>query len=137
VFADLNIRLGERTGINIAWQYHSGWRYTSVDVELVRIKGVPSFYRKHFGPMNGEILPAYHRLDIRVQRDFSLGASMLASFIEVRNAYNRRNIRLYNYQPINQKDGSVVLIPEPHTWLPILPAFGLQWEFGHRERIRD
>lgn len=137
VFADLNIRLGERTGINIAWQYHSGWRYTSVDVELVRIKGVPSFYRKHFGPMNGEILPAYHRLDIRVQRDFSLGASVLASFIEVRNAYNRRNIRLYNYQPINQKDGSVVLIPEPHTWLPILPAFGLQWEFGHRERIRD
>ncbi|MEZ4701186.1 MAG: TonB-dependent receptor [Rhodothermales bacterium] len=126
-FADASFRLGARMGINLTWQYHTGWRYTAIDVELVRPPGGESFYRKHFGPLNEEVLPAYHRLDVRIQRDFSLRQSTLEAYIEVRNAYNRKNIRLFNYLPINQEDDSVLLIPEPQTWLPIMPAFGLQW----------
>jgi len=130
-FADANLRIGRRLGINATWQYHTGWRYTSVDVEIVRPRGGDSFYRKHFGVLNALTLPAYHRLDVRIQRDFTMRNSTLAAYVEVRNAYNRKNIRLYNYRPVNQEDGTVLLIPEPQTWLPIMPAFGLEWRLKH------
>ena len=81
--------------------------------------------------MNALEFPAYHRLDVRISRHFQFSQTALAAFLEVRNAYNRRNIRVYNYQLINQPDDSVLMIPEPRGWLPILPAFGLRWDFHH------
>ena len=131
LYADLNYRPSSRFSINIAWQYHSGWRYSDLDIELVRIPGASPFYRSHWGRMNALEFPAYHRLDVRISRHFQFSQTALAAFLEVRNAYNRRNIRVHNYQLINQPDDSVLMIPEPRGWLPILPAFGLRWDFHH------
>ena len=79
------------------------------------------------GPINAERLPAYHRMDIRVTRTFQVGSGTLSAFLDVFNLYNRENLRSYNYQ-VDLPSGTVIQ-NVGETLLPILPSFGLTWEF--------
>jgi outer membrane receptor protein involved in Fe transport len=71
VYLDLNYRPNKKWHLNVAWQYHSGWPFTETQVTNVKqwpdgyfdIEWVP-------GPLNAGRLPAYHRMDIRVNREF-------------------------------------------------------------------
>ena len=79
------------------------------------------------GPINASRLPAYHRMDLRATRTFQVGGGTLSAFLDVFNLYNRENLRSFNYQ-IELPSGRV----NPNigeTLLPILPSFGLTWEF--------
>jgi hypothetical protein len=67
-------------------------------------------------PYNGR-MPWYHRLDISISRDFSLGrSSVLESQLGVINAYNRRNIFNYDYGVLERVDQT-----------PLLPYLSLRW----------
>ena len=79
--------------------------------------------------MNSARLPAYHRLDIRVHRYFVRDGGLLAIYAEVRNVYNRDNVRRYDVNGYSRQGEELVPRRTPITWLPILPSVGLRWDF--------
>jgi hypothetical protein len=68
-------------------------------------------------PFNAE-LPAYHRLDVSVERSFDLGPSRLTAQASVLNLYDRANIFYLDVFTLQRVDQ-----------LPILPSFGLKVAF--------
>ena len=107
------------------WQYRTGNPYTPV-VDANRIPDPRNFgriiYTPIYGEKNSERLPSYHRLDIRISKVFQFNSWDLGIFIELLNAYNRKNLLDYRYEddyktksPINQ--------------LPIIPYLGITAAF--------
>jgi hypothetical protein len=76
------------------WRYASGRPYTPYDV-AASIKANAGRYDRT--KTNALRLPAYHRLDLRVERVWGFRRSALTGFVEVYNAYNRDNIYLYEW----------------------------------------
>ena len=68
-------------------------------------------------PFNA-LLPTYHRLDISVERAFSLGPVDLTLLASVINAYDRRNIFYLDIFTLNRVDQ-----------LPFVPSLGLKASF--------
>ena len=63
---------------------------------------------------NGARLPAYHRLDVSLKKQFNLGPNSTFTLIaSITNVYNRKNVFYFdrvNYERVDQ--------------LPILPSLG-------------
>ena len=85
------------------------------------------------GPFYQELLDDYFRFDFRASRTSRVGQKgRLTFFIDVQNLSNRENQRGiaiadpdYNW---TQESGWVVSFPE-ENWLPIIPSFGVSYEF--------
>lgn len=71
----------------------------------------------------------FHRLDMRISREFRLERSTLEAYLEVTNLYNGRNPCCLDYTPVTTDDGSLVLIEETDYWLPLIPSLGVAWRF--------
>lgn len=69
-------------------------------------------------PYNG-ILPTYHRLDLSVERVFTLDALTLTTQASVINAYDRRNLFYLDVFTLSRVDQ-----------LPFIPSVGLKVEFN-------
>jgi len=123
---NMNYRLGKKWQFSLAWLYHTGWRVTPI--HIVSSENGPAL---EYGEIFSEKLPAYHRLDFRINRSVFLGNKRSFEFyIDVFNAYNRKNIRGYEGFSIqSDENGMPTLAFEQEEWLPILPAFGLSWKF--------
>jgi TonB family protein len=63
--------------------------------------------------------PAFFSLDLRVDREWWFDKWRLASYLEVQNATNHRNVEIPGYSEDYTEEQSV-------TGLPILPVFGLR-----------
>jgi hypothetical protein len=72
--------------------------------------------------VNAERLPRYHRLDVRVDRRFSLGPTHTTLFFEAQNIYNRENVARYVWNP-------KTLAPHAQLQYGFLPIFGVNVEF--------
>jgi hypothetical protein len=78
-------------------------------------------------------LDDYYRIDFRASRTSKVGRKgQLTFFIDVQNLSNRDNQRGiaiadpdYEYTP---STGLVITFPEEY-WLPIIPSFGVSYEF--------
>ena len=127
------------------WQYHTGWPSTPMEFQVDTLgvldpNNLPPGWRsctdgsciqllvtERPGEINSRRLPAYHRMDLRATRTFQVGRGTLSAFLDVFNLYNRENLRSYDYK-VELPSGRV--IPNiGETLLPILPSFGLTWEF--------
>ena len=128
------------------WQYHTGWPSTPMEFQVDTLGVFPAddppppgwrsctddsciqlLVNERPGLIHAERLPAYHRMDIRATRTFQVGRGTLSAFLDVFNLYNRENPRSYDYK-VELPSGRVIQnIGE--TLLPILPSFGLTWEF--------
>jgi hypothetical protein len=81
------------------------------------------------GELNALRLPAYHRLDFRVSRNFDVRSGVLQAYLDVLNVYNQSNLRGYAFYP-QVNDGVVRVIQgNGEELLPILPTIGFRWEF--------
>lgn len=110
--------------IGAKWQYSTGNPYTPViDAALERhpTTGLPT-YRPVYGDVNSERVPPFHRLDIRINKSFTFDQWEMGVYLELLNAYNRKNVLTvdYNYDYTEQ---DVV------NQLPLLPYFGVTAEF--------
>jgi TonB family protein len=79
-------------------------------------------YVRVFGPRNSERNPAFHQLDLRIDRRWIFDTWMLGVYLDVTNVYwakNQEGIR-YNYDFTDQ---------EPLDGLPILPTLGITAKF--------
>jgi hypothetical protein len=98
------------------WTYHTGAPYTPVvDTGLYpdgRVKPV-------YGAINSLRVPPYHRLDLRLDRKVSAN---FTQYVELINAYARKNVAGYSYSPDYKTREEVYQ-------LPILLSVGLQYSF--------
>ena len=152
-----NYRLTEHWNVNMAWRYHTGWPTTAIfgrfaepegDVENGEDgedgedgeggMGEEGFEEPDevdivpfFGPLNGERLPSYHRLDLRLSGEWQKKRGLLGFFLEIQNAYDRQNVAGFDTEPEFDvlDSGEIKLMEVEEIWGGILPSFGITWEF--------
>jgi TonB family protein len=78
-------------------------------------------YRPIYGETNSARSPMFHRLDVRVEKHFTLGGHPMSGFLDLQNAYNKRNSEgtsySYDYSERHDTPG-----------LPVIPSFGIKGE---------
>lgn len=71
---------------------------------------------------NSEILPVYHRLDVRAEKKFIFSAWTLTTYVDIQNIYNRQNVFRYVWNSFKREI-------ETNRNLGILPTIGVSAEF--------
>jgi hypothetical protein len=136
VYADLNYRPNSKWHYNLSWQYYWGWprtdytyRYRTMD------NGDLHFYAVH-GVFNGETYPAYHRLDLRINRRFNFRKTKLTTFLHLINLYNRENLKKFDLDTRTDsgeysldENGNYVPFRDDAYWFGFIPVLGVKWEF--------
>jgi len=97
---------------NIRWELGSGKPYTrifgfdmSVRVPMEDVTETPGIPRILFSRPFGERMPYYHRLDVSVNRSFSLSQGWtVKAETGVINAYNRNNIFNFDFNTLQRVD---------------------------------
>jgi outer membrane receptor protein involved in Fe transport len=113
-------RVNEDWTLDARWQLHSGTPYTPIN-------GTAGTYADgrpipNYGALNSATLPVYHRLDIRLEKEWLHQHYAMKLFLEFNNVYFRKNVVGYTYDPTYTKRDPVY----PFV-LPL--AFGMQVEF--------
>jgi hypothetical protein len=72
--------------------------------------------------INGSRLPAYHCLNVRVDRRWHFTSTTITAYLSIWNAYNRRNIAGYFWNGEENRQDAV-------TQWGLLPIFGVKYEF--------
>ncbi len=111
---DFDVRAPWKVDLNLAVRYHTGRPTTAIgEPELV------------LGPLYGERVPDYFRVDLRASRTFRLSRGELVFFLDVQNLTSRGNVRGFEVD-LEGADGVEV---SPNSWGRILPTFGVSWTF--------
>ncbi len=129
LYLDANYRPSDTWRLSAAWQFRTGWPYTGpAAVPVETDNGV--FYRFGFAQRHGLRLPAYHRLDLRLNRHFAVGDGRLTCFVELVNLYDHDNVAFYNYNSRIEEDGTLTIFRRfAETWLPRIPSLGVSYSF--------
>jgi hypothetical protein len=128
-------RLGGAWQFSGVWHYHTGWPFTEQVLDVQVGTGPDGgqtldVIRRGFGTYNGERLPPYHRLDVRVTRNFDFQSSRLEVFLDVFNAYDRTNLRGYAWGLRGTPTGRFSAVRESgEEQLPMMPTLGFRWVF--------
>ena len=112
---------GDRWTFAAAASVHSGWPTT--DLRLLDDGSVVP------GARNAERHNLFASLDLRLSRRFDLKRGSLLAFVEVSNALNRNNHCCLDWDLTEDAAGEEILERGVDTWMPLLPAIGILWEF--------
>lgn len=113
-------KASEEWSYGMKWNYHSGTPYTPI----IGTNGIYPDGRPIpvYAGVNSGSLPAYHRLDLRVDRTRVFDDWKMNFYFELNNVYQRNNIIGYSYDPTY-----TTRKPVKAFVLPI--SFGVQGEF--------
>jgi TonB family protein len=108
------------------WQVGARFRYVTGNPYTPVVGGVMDYDAGSYAavdqtPANSSRLPAFHQLDLRVDKTWNFEAWRLTAYLDVQNAYNRRNVEAMTYNYNYSKSSSV-------SGLPILPIIGIKGE---------
>jgi hypothetical protein len=84
----------KRWSASALWRYASGRPYTPYDVAASILANAGRFDHAR---TNAATYPAYHRLDLRIERVFTTRHAAVTAFAEVDNVYNRNNVYMYEW----------------------------------------
>lgn len=115
----VHYRLPRSWELNLKWRYLSGIPYTPMFVQSGWGGEV-----WEYGEYYSARYPAYHRLDVRIGKQFKMDKHRLAAFLEVKNLYNQKNILLYDYRVQNGEP-----VRKAYTTLPFLPTMEFKFYF--------
>ena len=112
-------RLGYGFELGGTFRYVSGNPYTPVVGS--RYDANVDLYRPIYGEVNSGRNPAFHQLDLRIEKVWKRAWGSLAAYLDLQNAYNRRNPegRYYKYDYSQSRT-----VPG----LPIIPSLGVRGE---------
>jgi hypothetical protein len=123
----------DKWDVALAASVHSGWPTTELELieDGVDDEGEPA-YVAIIGPRNVSRLHSFASIDFRVSRKWKLQHGSFMAFLEISNLTNRRNECCLDWD-FEEDD----LTGEPifelergrEFWMPMLPAFGVLWEF--------
>lgn len=111
-----NYKQSDRWQYGLKWSYHTGSPYTPVVGTGLFPDGR---VRPVYGSINSQRVPAYHRLDLRADAQVT---PRFSYYIELINAYNRKNVSGYSYS-------ADYTTRDPIEQLSILPSFGIKYTF--------
>ncbi|MDH3351224.1 MAG: TonB-dependent receptor [Gammaproteobacteria bacterium] len=117
--------------VALAANIHSGWPTSDLTLveDGVDDEGEPEFVAI-IGPRNVERLGSFASVDFRVSRKWKLRRGSFMAFFEVSNLANRKNVccRDWDFDE-DEVTGEDVFEGDVDYWMPLLPAFGVLWEF--------
>jgi hypothetical protein len=109
--------------INRAWELSGKFRLATGLPSTPFIESGPNTGRLDFSQYNeGQRLPTFHALDIRIDRRWSFRGWQLDVYLDVQNVYGRTNISQYRW---DFRTGA----PEAQESLGVLPSIGVNVEF--------
>lgn len=111
--------VNKKFSVGVNWRYHTGQPWTPVIGTYVDGTGR---IRPLYAEVGSSRLPDYHRMDVRFNRDFVFKKYKMSAYLDLINAYGRRNVSGYSYTPDYSQN-------EPVYQLPFFPSFGLTAEF--------
>ncbi len=121
----VNYRWNRAWDAGLRWTFNSGLPYTSI-VGNRENADFPGYYLPVYGELNGSRASPYHRLDLRLERQF-VGSRLRGSvYVDIINAYARDNGGAVEYKPI--PNSSSYELEEEDT-LPLLPSIGVKLIF--------
>jgi hypothetical protein len=109
--------LGDEVAISCRWRYLGGRPYT----QPVYHPEYRCWLLDENTAVNANRYPAYHRLDLRLDRRFMFDGWNMVTYLDFMNVYNRKNVWEYYYK----SDGSI----ETMNQFSFLPVGGLTVEF--------
>lgn len=114
----------------VAGSVHTGWPTTDLALRQTGTdtNGDP-VYIVVPGTRNELRHPTFASLDLRLSRTFDVRRGSLMAFIEMSNAFNRRNVCCLDWDTEEDLAGNLSLERGLDYWLPLLPAIGVLWEF--------
>jgi outer membrane cobalamin receptor len=127
-YSDVTYAPNDRWQFSAAWQFHTGTPTTDLRYTLAPLPNGRRLVVSTIGSIYGLRLPAYHRLDARVTRRFTLRHGDLRAFFDLFNAYDRENVVGYDHH-VSVSGTQVTDTKTPRKQLPILPSAGLSWGF--------
>jgi outer membrane receptor protein involved in Fe transport len=137
IYIDGNYRLNKKWHFSLSWQYYKGWPRTTYTYHFQTLpSGELHFYQKHES-FNGERYPAYHRMDVRINKNFYLDKSKVSVFVHIINLYNKPNLKKFdlgigtdeNGNTISDGNGAYVITRDDTNWFGLTPVIGMTWEF--------
>ena len=133
VTASVSWRPARKWNLTWVWFYHTGWPSTPVSAEVVFPEEGEPFLTYDVGEFYSTRWNDFRRLDFRASRTSKVGRNgTLTFFIDIQNLLNRENQRgleIGDPSADVAPDGSLVVSFPVENWLPILPSFGVVWEF--------
>ncbi|MGE0625987.1 MAG: TonB-dependent receptor [Pseudomonadales bacterium] len=103
--------------------WHSGWQTTLLPEEI-GFEELPALDR------NGDRLPHYLSVDLRVSRTWRWSEQTLEVFFELTNSLDRDNVGAFEYDvEENEAEDGYLVSAEPVTLLPRIPSLGVRWRF--------
>jgi hypothetical protein len=118
----------------LRWNYGSGLPYTRPAAQYAEWEydlgtgrygsGSDGGFYALPGERNAERYPAYHRLDFTLRRPYTRRWGTATPYLQVLNAYDRRNVMLYEYDFDSAPPARTGL-----SQFPILPALGVEVSF--------
>lgn len=111
--------------LSIGWRINDSWEFSG---KFKISTGVPTTPFNNDGSLDylqyneGERLPLTHQLDVRLDKRWMLSKSILTTYIDIQNAYNRDNISSIRW---DEREGKAIY---PSS-LGILPSIGILFEF--------
>jgi outer membrane receptor protein involved in Fe transport len=126
-------RPGPKWSLAGVLHYHTGWPTTSVSAWPVQDPDGDWRLSYDIGAFYQEFLDDYVRLDLRASRTSRVGKrGALTFFIDVQNLTDNDNVRgIAIADPDwywSEQTGVVITFPEEY-WFPIIPSFGVSYEF--------
>ncbi len=117
-----NLVLGNNWNFSLKAYYGSGFPYTP----KTAVKNESDIWIWQSGKRHSENLPAYKRVDVRISKIFNFNKFNISAFLDVSNIFNFKNIQQYEYSSVPD-----IYEPKPEEILlwPILPTFGIRFEF--------
>lgn len=106
-------QLGKTWELNLKWRYLSGSPYTPY-YPAWDYQDNP-FWK--YGEYYSARYPAYHRMDVRIGKEFKFSGLNISAFLEIKNVYNQKNVLLYNYDIKNGRH-----LCKAYYTLPVLPT---------------
>ncbi len=108
------------------WQLGARFRLVSGNPTTPIVNGVfdseTGAYRCIEGARNSDRIKNFHQLDLRVDKRWYSKRAEISLYLDIQNAYNRRNVEFRNYAFNCQSFA-------PITGLPIIPSIGTRIEF--------
>jgi TonB dependent receptor len=121
----VNYRWNQAWDAGLRWTFHSGMPYTAI-IGNRENEDFPDYYLPVYGELNGSRASPYHRLDLRVERQFVGNRLRGSVFVDIINAYGRKNGGAVEYKPIANSSRYEL---EEEDALPLLPSLGVKLIF--------
>ena len=106
--------------IGFKWRYQSGQLITPVVGTTPSTEPeYPDLVNPTYGELNSERLPASHKLDVRLDRNYQYQGWNMDLYVEALNLYNQANVTGYEYNADYSEKEDV-------TGLPTIISFGIK-----------